>query len=234
MAQARFAEVPNFSQATFSEAPRLEIIHVEPGGFWKRVLARVRHDRKANPDRTARWRDLKRLAIQAHDHQLEQRFFREELRARRWAIQKPWHPSFWASLVYQGLSDFGGSLVLPLVWWAAQLAGFALVYLDRHAHLRGGPDLGCVAGTGEPTVAAFGLSLHKALPFIGGGDKLSQIYACLYGMEYFAVEVGGQTVGRVMPVIPDGVAAWGVLQLLFSGVLIFLFLLAVRNHFKIK
>ena len=39
---------------------------------------------------------------------------------------------------------------------------------------------------------------------------------------------------RQVPAIPDDVAILGVAQNLLSAVLIFLFLLALRNHFRIK
>ena len=252
---ACFAVVPDFTQARFSEAPRLDLVRIGPWGPWAETVATIKQMREPDKNRSARWRDLKRLAVQAHDHQLEQQFFREEVRARRWAFQKPWHPSFWFGLLYQGLSNFGNSLLLPLVWLVLDVAAFSLVYLSHHAGLAGlsglaaawrevwttlgwsggTPSLGCVTGPGESAaVAAIGLSLHKALLFLGTGDKLTQSYACLYGMATYAVEEGGQTYSRVMPIIPDWVAFLGMVQLVFSTVLIFLFLLAVRNHFKIR
>ena len=57
------------------------------------------------------------------------------------------------------------------------------------------------------------------------GDKLPQFHACLYGVE---------SENPFRPIIPDQVAFLGVLQVLFSAVMIFLFLLTVRNHFRIK
>lgn len=77
------------------------------------------------------------------------------------------------------------------------------------------------------------LSFHKGLPFTGVGspEKLNQIYACLYGIH------GGGTrelPERFTPVIPDLVYLLGILQTLFSLVLIFLLLLALRNHFRIR
>lgn len=103
---------------------------------------------------------------------------------------------------------------------------FAAIYLGYH------PGVGewllseCVKGTGKPWIAALGLSLHKSLPALSSfGDKLPAFYACLYGAN---------SENPFRPIIPDVVSFLGVPQVLFSAVMIFLFMLAVRNHFKIK
>ncbi len=201
---------------------------------------------------------MKRLAIQGHDHEREQAFFKEELKSRRWSADKPWSAVFWFGLLYQWFSDFGRSLVRPLMWWAASVLGFACLYLGRHLDLTGKPisgfgwamtwlltfvgtdppPLACVEGPGDPWWAALGLSLRKGLLFIGldSSDKLNQIYGCLYGIftdPNTKVEPGRLPAGFT-PVIPDSTAFLGLVQVLFSAVLIFLFLLAVRNHFRIK
>ena len=105
---------------------------------------------------------------------------------------------------------------------------FAVIYLSHHLGSGGWWLLECIAGSSKPWVAALGLSLHKSLPAVSGfgfGDKLPQFHACLYGVE---------SENPFRPMIPDEVAFLGVLQVLFSAVMIFLFLLAVRNHFRIK
>jgi hypothetical protein len=73
------------------------------------------------------------------------------------------------------------------------------------------------------------LAVHNGslVASLGGTEKLKQTYLCLYG------NVGaGSSIGA--PTIPDAVVYVGLLQAIFSGVLVFLFLLAVRNHFRIK
>jgi hypothetical protein len=44
----------------------------------------------------------------------------------------------------------------------------------------------------------------------------------------------GDLPSRYIPVIPDGSVLMGTLQLTLSALFLFLFLLAVRNHFRIK
>ncbi|MGO9546894.1 MAG: hypothetical protein ACLPPF_19125 [Rhodomicrobium sp.] len=55
--------------------------------------------------------------------------------------------------------------------------------------------------------------------------KSTQIYACLYGFD-----------ANVKPAlaVPDAVVLWGIGQTAVSAALLFLFLLALRNQFKIK
>lgn len=90
----------------------------------------------------------------------------------------------------------------------------------------------------EPWPAAVYLSVRRALIFSTGHDqnKLSIAYACLYGDYSKAMQAAEQSkpVFRVLPHIPDAVSALAIIQSLLSAALIFLFLLAVRNQFRIK
>jgi hypothetical protein len=122
-----------------------------------------------------------------------------------------------------------------LVWWALALGGFTWLYQREHASVAGRFANVCLAGPGGSWSAALGLSIRKALPFAGvaSSEKLNQIYACLYGIHGNYLP-GASLPERFTPVIPDVVDFLGILQLLLSLVLIFLFLLAVRNHFRIR
>ena len=133
-------------------------------------------------------------------------------------------------------SDFGLSPSRPLLWWLSGIIFFATIYLGYYSgtdawlpyHLETGAwfHSECVKGTGRPWAAALGLSLHNSLPALSGiGDKLAEFYACLYGAD---------SENSLRPVIPYIVSFLGVPQVVFSTAMIFLFLLAVRNHFKIK
>ena len=68
------------------------------------------------------------------------------------------------------------------------------------------------------------LAIKNGLIVIGLGSegKINQAHACLYG----------GTVGA--PVFPSGISIWQIVQNLLSAPIIFLFLLGVRNNFKIK
>jgi len=68
-------------------------------------------------------------------------------------------------------------------------------------------------------------------PGLGQDQKLDLAYACLYGTT--SLNAAGAANGDI-PIIPDSVAYLSIAQTLLSATLIFLFLLAVRNHFRIK
>ncbi len=61
----------------------------------------------------------------------------------------------------------------------------------------------------------------------GGSDASHRMYGCLYGLELYA----GQ---NPVPIVPSAVSTASVIQKLISGVLIFLFGLALRNMLKVK
>jgi hypothetical protein len=210
----------------------------------------------------SRWRALKRLAEQGLDHAREQEFFRRELLARRWNEDKPWGGAFWFGLGYQWFSGFGVSLFRPLAWWGAGQLAAAWVYLMIYqaqglgggwssfgfwnagrwlshwargflpAWLPGGvvnPSMPpCVTGPGEPVLAALGLAAQKALVVgVGSVDKTRQIHACLFGLR--------EGEGPVFQaVIPDVVTVLSMGQFMFSAAMVFLFGLALRNHFRIR
>ena len=276
LARTTFEMLPDFIQARFDEAPRLDNLRIQPGGFGHRS---TRVNRTANPsqalfqeisegpsrpisrvDQAARWRALKRLAIQAHDHTREQQFFKGELLARRWVEDKPRHGPFWFGLFYQLFSDFGRSILRPLLFHAASIPAFAYFYFLNRAELtqpkgslfgwaaqRLGSlvpafqnDAGlppCVVGLGDSVSAALILSVRKALLFLGGAsiEKTNQLYACLYGIHGRAAGAGNDTLpAAYRPIIPNWVVLIELTQQFVSAVLIFLILLAIRNHFRIR
>ncbi len=162
-------------------------------------------------DLTARWRALKRLATQAHDYERERYFFAEEVRAARNVRDHPFganYERYWSGLLYEFFSDFGRSMWRPVVGWGASIGVFAALY-----RLFRTMDDGTWA-------SAFFIALRKGAIFAGraDGDKLSEHYANLF----------------CDTPIPDWVAYAGMAQTVISAVFIFLLLLAVRNHFRIK
>lgn len=249
LANATFSFIPGFIQAHFAEAPRLDNVRIEIERTWPRSLADFGALFAGDAQLAARWRALKRLAIQGHDHASELDFFKGELKAQRWGEHKPWHSIFWFGVLYEMLSDFGRSLMRPLYWWAFSTVYFAILYFREHlarlgaslpdlswrmglppapTHVRGIP-ISCVAGTGDPIFAALALSVRKGFLFIGldTTEQVNQVYACLYG-------VSTTTPLAPTPIVPDFVAFLGGAQVLISALLIFLFFMAIRNHFRIK
>jgi uncharacterized protein YjbI with pentapeptide repeats len=132
MADAVFEGVPDFIQAHFSEAPRLDSL---------RVRGCVE---KPHRDIPSSWRALQRLALQGHDTNRELEFHAREIRSERrvddWPfprnIRDPqdWAgvPRYYAGWVYQLSSDFGRSLVRPMTWWLITLVISAIFYLGQN------------------------------------------------------------------------------------------------------
>ena len=217
----KFSDIPDFTEAHFEEAPLFDNVELKP------VRLQNLQAHEAETNFPSRWRALRRLAIQAHDYERELQFFKGEIISRRETEDKLTHARFWLGWLYQLLSDFGRSMGLPLLWLGISLLLFAIFYACQ------GPveinqllikHVSCIDGSGESRIVALGVSVINAFPFatISLSDLLNQYYACLYGIQDSA------------PVIPHIVFFASVIQFFVSAVLLFLFLLAVRNHFRIK
>ena len=236
-----FEQVPDFRQAHFLEAPNLDNVVVRPG----------------NDDltRASRYRALKRLAVQAHDHIRELEYFANEIKARRNHEDQWRHARWWVGWLYQFLSNFGRSMSRPVLVWGLLTILFASSYLlvsvapavdegkaQAVKATTGSPAFisalfssACLVGPGHQWSAALRLSICNGLPFpgVGSTEKLSQTYACLYGIHGDAQPAGELPV-RFTPVIPDLAEYLSMVHTLLSLLLIFFFLFAVRNHFRIK
>jgi hypothetical protein len=245
-----FTQAPNFIQAHFAEAPRLDNCKFEYD-VWRlgllRVILLVRQRRlkllirlckrecelRLQPliviikrstrdaqlnDSDARFRALRRLAIQGHDHENERKFLQEEIRARRFVQDKPWHAAFLFGLAYGAFSDFGGSIGRPLLWGAALIGIFTVVYY--YLALPGT----CGGELGETWAKAWYLSLKNSIILISWDTDtgIKKVTDCLN-------EAKDTSIGRALAL---GVAQ--ITQKSCSAALLFLFALAIRNRFKIK
>ena len=134
------------------------------------------------------------------------------------------HLRFWVGWLYQILSDFGRSMVRPLLWLGIGLLAFAGIYASQNPAVWQQPFAAyvvCTAGSGDVRAAALELSVHNAVPFagIGASGRLEQVYACLYGIQTDMPSIPGQLPTGFAPVIPYGISFAGVLQFLVSAVL---------------
>ena len=222
--EATFARVPDFTEAHFDEAPLLDT----PG-----LLPDKPHvPQEKGADLPARWRALRRLAIQGHDHERELQFFKGEIVSRRGRDDRRTHFRYWAGWLYGLLSDFGRSIRRPVFYLLVSVLFFGALYFAigqwSSSPAAGGPRL---CSDQERAEAALGLSVHNAVPFAGVGfsTQRNSMYSCLYG----ARSNGGAKDAR-LPDVPLSVAIAGVLQFFCSSILIFLLGLGVRNRFRIK
>ncbi|PTR09408.1 hypothetical protein C8R32_10324 [Nitrosospira sp. Nsp5] len=244
MTSVKFQTLPYFLQAQFHEAPILEDLRFFMG-------SKIVHEE----GEAVLWRALKRLAIQAHNHEAEQFYFAEEIKSYRGTtdailpdtdnllVNKPLWPGggrYWAGLFYEVFSDFGRSIIRPLIWWIVVMVAAATYYNASSANIdRVSSYNQSTANATAPSArgniafqvddchkekAAVYLAIHNGLVFSGLGQskKLDKSYACLYGDE------------KNGPVMPDAAVYVGLIQTLLSAIFIFLLLLAVRNLFRIK
>jgi hypothetical protein len=206
-----FEEVPAFNQADFKQAPDLDDVRFPLPRFWRQGKAEF----------VAHYRAIRRMAIQGADYEREHMAFKGELRSRRWTVDKFWHPGLWLGLFYDGVADCGRSIVRPAGVWAASIAVFAAFYWQRAA---ASVEARC-GEAGSAAVQALYLSVKNALVIFGGtrDARVNQAYLCLYDGS------------AEQPHIPPTVTFMETLaQIPVSATLIFLFLLAVKNRFKIK
>ena len=231
---SKFCAVPVFHQAQFAQAPRLDDFKILGNGPPDPDLDATRWSRELS----ARWSELKRLAIQRHDHRSEQRFFRRELLARRWHVDRWCHLKLWAGFGYQLFSGCGGSIGRPLLGWLGSVAVFIVIAWCTHSGLArdqacevASP---CEAGSGEAAAAALKLSLHKAL-FSSAmpQGELEQAYVCLFG-ETSSLSQGVGAAPRPRPVYPLVITILGFVEFAWSAIMLFLLGLGLRHHFRIR
>jgi hypothetical protein len=125
------------------------------------------------------------------------------------------------------LSDFGRSITRPFYIWIVATALFAGIYLLNAGHEIAGWRAACPASIDATRLSkALSLSFNNALPLVAParGEEIKAIYSCLYG------DADSKGVYRIPALSPF----LQVVQNLLSAFLIFLFLLGVRNQFRIK
>ena len=228
----KFEHLPDFTGAHFDEAPAFDNIDLQPERF-----------RNASTDGASvgapeRWRALRRLAVQGHDHERETLFFKGEMMARRGTRDTRTNLWFWVDWTYQILSDFGHSLTRPLLGLIITVATFACLYALPNDAVWEGPlarEISCQAGSGDVRMATLVLSLHNAIPVAGiaSTGKLPQAYACVYGLDADTTSTLDPSASTNAPIVPGWVVILGFCQSVVSAVLVFLVLLAVRNRFRI-
>lgn len=165
---SRFAQVPNFQEATLREAPSLDDIAVaDPMRIFPKRSAATRRDPRpfflrtmkacGGGDISARYRRLKQFAALTSDTEREREFFAQELRARRFFFDKPFGRGFgrfWFGWLYGGVSDFGRSFGRPLLAWTMSVPLFALAYLTARGDGGAQPAVAPVPSHG-PALPAF-------------------------------------------------------------------------------
>ena len=209
MPEARFAKVPWFSQADFNQPPDLDDVQFPLPGFWCRGEAGL----------IPLYRAIRRMAIQGADYEREQMAFKGETRSKRGTEHTPLHIAFWFGIAYDAFSDYGRSIARPLAIWLASAIAFAAIYAWNAGVAVSGWGSACAGDGASKALKALTLSAANSLPLIGSSrsEVAAEFYKCLS-----------------LPHAPAWSPILQIWQTLWSAVLLFLFLLALRNQFKIK
>jgi hypothetical protein len=210
MTGAKFKQVPAFDQVDFKQAPNLGCVEFPPPCFWRRGEAAL----------IAQYRAIRRMAIQGADYEREQMAFKGEVRSKRGTEHKPWHAAFWFGIAYDAFSDCGRSIARPLAIWSASWLAFAAIYAWNAGVGIAEWGAACAGDGASKALKALTLSAANALPLIGAGR--SEV-----AREFYAECLALPHMSAWSPILQ-------ISQTLWSAVLLFLFLLALRNQFKIK
>lgn len=273
---ARFCVVPSFHEATFHQPPRLDYMDInEPLLRWRRWTENGPADPRPfllrwmpvarDQHVSARYRQLRRMAADARDHEREHEFFAQEVRASRFWWDKPFGrggAKFWLGWLYGGVSDFGRSMLRPMVLWVAAIFLFALYYLGQReaAAVPDTPAMVFPAWPHDPTffkilawIADLFVWLFEAIVNLytsGGcftgdsGATAEALYLSFKNAFFFLQWESAEAAGRVYgclygfkdgsAIVPLSVSAGAVVQNILCLTLLFLFLMALRNLLKVK
>jgi hypothetical protein len=223
MNKAEFWKIPDFVQANFTRAPLIE-----------HVLFRDIEKNAHTPPEI--FRTLRSLAAQADNHDLEMDFFASELRStrqRQWSKLNTMALAI-VNLIYERFSDYGRSIILPLIWLGFLTMCSMHFYLSISETVHREKDLkgaSVCTDISQNTAGAF-LALQRSLiiPGLTSQEKRDQAMGCLYGWH----NPNPANKNVTAPRVPNSVALIGIFQQLLSILLIFLCILAVRAKFRIR
>ncbi|MFX4220103.1 MAG: pentapeptide repeat-containing protein [Thalassobaculum sp.] len=176
-------------------------------------------------DGEARFRRLKQLAADTHDHELELRLFAHETKAKRFHSLHAADPLHWPGLVlnfaYDWASDFGQSVLRPLGW----LLVTVVCALFAYETMTGRPDM-LGRGLIEFSDAAKVAAIANVFPFAG---------QAVIGREIMTTGLCPMVEGTpehldCLTALYTISAAEGIFGLIF----LFLIGLGLRNRFRIK
>lgn len=222
-AGSKFDRVPNFTDAKFANPFELSKMDIPSpkmpnGKFWK-------SDRANNNEDEAKFRKFKVMAMEVHDHERESRFLADELIAKR-NQNKPSFSYLFVSWFYWLLSNFGQDYIRPLKAMFVSFLVFMAIYYST---------IYCWVETTTKTTSwkqlafALELSIRNVVPVLGG----------LFGALPRPADHSSSFMTTYLDLAHNGVDAdWlvviGIVQNIIGAVLLFLFLLALRNKFRLK
>lgn len=220
---SEFHQIPDFTDAKLDRPPDIAGMVVPQPETQKDKWWQFR--RAVNSNDVIKLRKLKSMALDASDHEKDGEFFAKEMLAKRgWETKN--FPGLLFNTIYWILSDFGQSFVWPVLWMVASIYSFFCAYLGVINW-----QLGTYAlpPSSDERLVAFSLSVFNFRPMLGGlfrFAKTPKIHDSEFTLAYGRLADKGLDVDLMV---------WlNVLQNIIGAVLLFLFLLALRNKFRLK
>ncbi|WP_299867623.1 pentapeptide repeat-containing protein [uncultured Hoeflea sp.] len=229
-----FAEVPDFCDAKFDRPPEVAGMEVPRprlghGGDRGKLspLSRALFSTALDPDDVAKYRKLKAMALAANDHEKDGEFFAGEMLAKR-GVETTSFAGLLFNTFYWKLSDFGQSFTLPLKWMGGLILVFAAINVAV-VQIGAPSTLATIPSRFEAIVFSVVLSLKNAVPLLGSLFRFASAPDEHKGWFQTYYDTLKQHTATV-----DWLIGLGVAQSILGGVLLFLFLLALRNKFRLK
>jgi Pentapeptide repeats (9 copies) len=195
LAGAHFDQVPSFHDASFRDPPRLDNMTIDdPLAVLPAWSGKAEADPRpalfrgikacGDPEYAGYYRRLRKLAAETQDYEREREFYAQELRCRRFWHDKPFGDGlarFWIGWLYGGVSDFGRSLVRPVVLWVASILVFTLVYLSQRQASYFATAPGPVA-SGAPIFPVWPAHPSVASLFSWAGSTLQWLFLSVFNL----------------------------------------------------
>jgi hypothetical protein len=210
-----YAQTVHFENSTFSMVPEFFQSNISPESVAGIVVKYSRDPKRykwifhraSRFEDAQAYRQLKQMAVTRQDHAAEQRYFAQEMRAKRWH-EETHIANLSINYLYEMVSNYGQSILRPfiLLW--------AVVFLHTNLYLQTSP-------INNWTLAVY-YSLSNSLPFGSLTRRSQSLYDQLYpkGIEAYPEQLTlfYATIG---------------LNGFFGFVFLFLIGLGLRNQFRL-
>ncbi|MEL6947323.1 MAG: pentapeptide repeat-containing protein [Pseudomonadota bacterium] len=244
-AGSSFARVPDFRYSKLDRPPEVATMRVPPPDMARdpkreaearnKKLSRFSGFQPAqacppfqvtlDKEDVARYRALKAMAEQANDHEKAGEFFAYEMMAKR-GVETTSFAGLFVNSVYRSLSGYGQDYVRPLIWMVVSFFVFFFGYLTIAVETTKPADRSKFI---EYSPFAASLSASNTVPLLGSLFRFASVpkdHVSAYDRRYNELKKAG------LPV--DWIVRLSVLQSIIGGILLFLFLLALRNRFRLR
>lgn len=228
-----FAIVPDFTDAKFDRPPEVAGMEVPRpklgrGGSSKlSPLSRALFAEALDGHDVTKYRKLKAMALAANDHEKDGEFFAGEMLAKR-GVETTSFAGLLFNTFYWKLSDFGQSFTLPLIWMCRIILVFAVANVVV-VQIGAPATLAIISSRFEAMMFSAVLSLKNAIPLLGSLFRFAAAPESHKGWFQTYYDTLKQHTATA-----DWLIGLGVLESIIGGVLLFLFLLALRNKFRLK